>query len=179
METLIDRTLDLEDLLATPDDGNRYEILDEALVMTPPPGTTHQGAVLRLAVLLDRATRPRGLRTFTAPLAWRIGPGQVPEPDLLVASPEVITERAVEGPPLLVVEVLSPSGRHRDLTDKRRIYAEGGADWYWLVDPAVPSLTVLRRSGPSYEEHARVEGSTPYVTDEPFPIRVVPSDLVS
>lgn len=179
VKTVLDRSLDLEDLLGTPDDGNRYEVLDGALVMSPPPGTDHQRAVIRLAVILDQATRALGLQAFTAPLAWRIGPGQVPEPDLLVAAPDVLTKRAVEGPPLLVVEVLSPTGRNRDLSEKRHIYAEGGAAWYWLVDPAVPGLTALRLAGRSYEDHAMVQGSTAYVTDDPFPVRVVPSELVS
>ncbi len=73
MESLVDRTLDLEDLFGTPDDGHRYEILDGAPVMTPPPGTSHQHVVLELAVLLRQAAGPRGLRTFVAPVAWRIG----------------------------------------------------------------------------------------------------------
>jgi len=64
-----------------------------------------------------------------------------------------------------VIEVLSPTGRDRDLSEKRRIYAEGGAAWYWLVDPVVPSVTILRLAGRTYEEHALVEGSTVHVTD--------------
>ncbi|MGH9114637.1 MAG: Uma2 family endonuclease, partial [Acidimicrobiales bacterium] len=77
MKTVIDRPLDLEDLYDTPDDGNRYEILDGALVMTPPPGPGHQGAVGELFVMLRQAARPLGLRVFTAQVAWRIGTGQV------------------------------------------------------------------------------------------------------
>ncbi len=178
MKTIIDRSLDLEDLLATPDDGNRYEVLDGALVMTPPPGTSHQHVVLELAVLLREAARPLGLQTFVAPVAWRIGPGQVPEPDLVMTGPETVTERAIVGHPLLVVEVLSPTGRNRDLSEKRRIYAEGGAAWYWLVEPAIPSLTVLRLAGPAYEEQAMVEGASAYVTEEPVPVRIVPAELL-
>ena len=146
--------------------------------MTPPPGTNHQHVVLELAVLLRKAAGPRGLQTFVAPVAWRIGPGQVPEPDLLVTAPETVTERAIVAPPLLVVEVLSPTGRDRDRYEKRRIYAEGGAAWYWQIDPAVPSITVLRLVGRVYEEQALVEGSAIYVTEEPFPVRVVPAELV-
>ncbi|MGH9067666.1 MAG: Uma2 family endonuclease [Acidimicrobiales bacterium] len=178
METVVDRPLDLEDLFATPEDGNRYEVLDGALVMTPPPGTDHQGVVLELAVVLLRAARPLGFRVLPAPVAWRIGPGQVPEPDLVVAAPEVITKRAVEGPPVLVVEVLSPTGRDRDLSEKRRIYARGGAPTYWIVDPAEPSLTVLRLAGDHYDEEATVVGASAYLTEDPFPVRVVPADLL-
>lgn len=179
VETLIDRCLDLEDLFATRDDGNRYEILDGALVMTPPPGTAHQTVAGRLFVILDQAARACGLRAFFAPLAWRIGPGQVPEPDLMVVSPEAVTPRAIEQPPRLVVEILSPTGHGRDLSEKRRIYAEGGAPWYWLVEPDVASLTVLRLAGQAYDEEALVEGATAYVTKDPSSVRVVPAELIS
>ena len=110
--------------------------------------------------------------------AWRIGPGQVPEPDLVVAAEESVGDRAVTGAPLLVVEVVSPTGRDRDLHDKRRIYARGGAAWYWPVEPEVPRLTVLRLAGAAYEEHAVVEGADEFATDHPLPVRVVPADLL-
>lgn len=180
MATLIDRPFDLDDLFETPDDGNRYEVLDGALVVTPPPGSAHQEAVLELAVLLRQGALPLGLRTFVAPLAWRIGPGQVPEPDLMVVNADTVTSRAVEGsPPLLVVDVLSPTGRNRDLFEKRRLYAQAGAPTYWIVDPAQPSLTVLRLVGSEYEEEAHVVGTSAYETSDPLPVRIVPAELVS
>ncbi len=95
----------------------------------------------------------------------------------MVETPEAIGARAIERPPLLVVEVLSPSGRGRDLSGKCRIYAEGGAAWYWVVDPDEPSLTVLRLVGDAYEEEARVTGSEAYETEQPFPVRVAPAEL--
>lgn len=174
---MIDRDLDLEDLYTTPDDGNRYEILDGAIVMTPPPNVVHQQVSMELSVLLHRAIEGLDLRILAAPVAWRIGPGQVPEPDLIVASPAVLTTRAVEGPPLAVVEVVSPSGRGRDLYEKRRIYAEGRAQWYWIVDPTVPSLTALRLANGTYEEDARATGDEAYETHMHFAVRVVPAEL--
>lgn len=174
---MIGRELDFEDLYNTPDDGNRYEILDSALVMTPAPSRSHQLAMLNVAVLLREPARAAGFQVFPAPFAWRIGPGQVPEPDVIVAAPEATTERAVEGPPVLVVEVLSPTGRVRDLEAKRRVYAQGGASWYWIVDPGIPSVTVLRLAGEAYEHVAHVEGGDIYESREPFAVRVVPRDL--
>lgn len=96
----------------------------------------------------------------------------------MVTVPESPAARAIAHPPLLVVEVLSPQGRGRDLFEMRRIYAEGGAAWYWIVDPLVPSVTVLRLVGDAYEEAARVVGDDALETGEPFPVRVVPNDLV-
>ena len=175
---MIGRELDLEDLYTTPDDGNRYEILDGALVMTPAPAIAHQRVVTRLPVLLDEPARKLGLTVLVAPAAWRIGPGQVPEPDVVVAAEDVIALRAVEGPPVLVVEVLSPSGRGRDLFEKRRIYAEGAASWYWIIDPAEPSLLVLRLTAAGYVDEARVVGEEAYETLEPLAVRIVPADLL-
>lgn len=175
---MLGKPLDLEDLVATPDDGNRYEILDDALVMTPAPSTGHQRVVAKLVVLLYQAARARGLEALPAPTAWRIGPGQVPEPDLVVARSQPLTARAVEQPPALVIEVLSPSGRGRDLFEKRRIYATGGALWYWIVDPEEPSITVLKLTGDTYTEDARVVGDQAYATEEPVAVRVTPSELV-
>lgn len=176
--TAIDRPFDLEDLLGTPDDGNRYEVLDGAMVVSPPPGPGHQTVVAELLVILHHAARPLGLRAFPSPLAWRIGPGQVPEPDLMVVSPDAVGARAIERPPLLVVEVLSPTGRDRDLSEKRRLYARAGAPTYWIVDPAEPSLTVLRLAGADYQQEAHVTGSSPYETSSPVPVKIVPTDLI-
>ena len=178
VDVVIGRELDLDDLYNTPDDGNRYEILDGALVMTPAPSRSHQRALLAVAVLLREPAREAGFEVFPAPFAWRIGPGQVPEPDVIVVAPEATTERAVKGAPVLVVEVLSPTGQRRDLDWKRRIYAQGGASWYWIVDPGVPSLTVLRLVGDAYEEDARVLGSEVYETSAPVRVRVAPADLI-
>lgn len=74
--------------------------------------------------------------------------------------------------------MLSPSGRGRDLYEKRRIYATGGAEWYWIVDHDEPSLTALRLAGDEYELAARVVASEAYATDEPMSLSVVPAELV-
>ncbi|MGI8751498.1 MAG: hypothetical protein ACR2MN_04165 [Acidimicrobiales bacterium] len=52
MKSLLARALELENLYATPDDGNRYEILNGALVMSPQPGSVHQIVSPELAALL-------------------------------------------------------------------------------------------------------------------------------
>ena len=178
MDVVIGRDLDLDDLYTTPDDGNRYEILDAALVMTPAPGTAHQSVVARLIELLGAPARQLGMRALPAPVAWRIGPGNVPEPDVVVASNDLITSRAIEGPPALVIEVLSPSGRGRDLFEKRRIYALGQARWYWIFDPAEPSLLVLRLTAEGYVDEARIVGEDAYEARDPFAVRIVPADLL-
>lgn len=172
------RPFDLDDLFDTPDDGCRYEVLDGALVVTPPPGPRHQRVVRELLLVLEPAARARVLEVLPAPVAWHIGPGQVPEPDLIVVDPTLVGERAVQGTPALVVEVLSSFGRSRDLLEKRRLYASAGSPHYWIVDPDVPSLTVLRLEGTEYVQEAEVSGDSAYEPAE-LSVRLVPRHLTS
>lgn len=172
-----ERPFDLDDLDRIPDDGHRYEVLDGALVVSPPPSPIHQRIVGRLYRLLDDAT-PAGIEVFVAPLAWQIAPGQVPEPDLMVVGQAAVGPRAIEAAPLLVVEVLSPTGRGRDLSEKRRLYAAAGCPAYWLVDPNGPSVVALHLQANGYQQEAAVSGDEPYLARRPFPVRVVPGRLV-
>ena len=85
----------------------------------------------------------------------------------------------MEVPPVLVAEVLSPSTRVLDLTSKRRVYAEMGIEHFWLVDPTVPSIVAMRLAGGDYAEVARATGEDVMAVDEPFPVEVVPSQLLT
>ena len=60
------------------------------------------------------------------------------EPDLLYLSEErrhLLTAKNLQGPPSLVIEILSPSTSRRDRQLKRDLYERVGVDQYWLVDP--------------------------------------------
>jgi Uma2 family endonuclease len=166
---------DLEDLLAAPDDGYRYEVLDGALVVNAAPSWRHQQIVARLLRLLEDAA-PEGQVALPSPV-WRIGAGQIPEPDLLVASTDALGDHAVEGTPELVVEILSPSNRGSDLVRKRGLYADAGCGSYWIVDPAVPSVVELALEAGAYVERACVSGTDRFVSDRPFQIGFRPADL--
>ena len=58
---------------------------------------------------------------------------------------EVVNEKHAMAAPDLVVEILSPGTRRRDLGRKRAVYDRDGAREYWIVDPEARSITVLRR----------------------------------
>jgi Uma2 family endonuclease len=74
--------------------------------------------------------------------------------------------------------VLSPSTRSVDLLLKRGVYAESGVAAYWLVDPAVPSVCALRLADGDYVEVGCAEGGQALELAAPFPVRVVPQDLL-
>jgi len=46
-------------------------------------------------------------------------------------------------PPLLVVEIVSPSQENRDYRYKRPEYAARGIAEYWIVDPIAQKVTIL------------------------------------
>lgn len=169
--------LTAEDLEAFPDDGNRYELLDGYLLVSPAPNVRHQIISKALTLRLDRAVPPH-LRVLYAPVEWRVSPNQSFQPDLLVAERSQFGPERLESTPLLVVEVLSPSNRVTDLTLKRGGYERAGVEWYWIVDPEAPSLTVLHLVDGTYVQAATVEGDTAYEATEPFPVLVVPARLL-
>lgn len=166
-----------DDLATMPDDGHRYELLDGTLLVTPAPNINHQTVVTSLVVLLHRALDP-GQQVFAAPTAVRLSVSTVLEPDVLVARKADLTPARLEGPPLLAVEVLSPSTRRIDMGTKRLAYEAAGVPAYWLVDPEVPSLTVLELDAGRYVERATVAGEEPFRANFPFDVTVVPARLL-
>jgi Uma2 family endonuclease len=178
VQTIHHGVFTFEDLDAFPDDGLRYELFDGMLLVTPAPAPLHQQAVLETAVLL-RAVCPPDSRVYVAPLDFRPTPRRSLQPDVLVTRREDVGAKVIERPPLLAVEVLSPSTRSSDWMLKTQLYAEAGVPSYWLVDPDEPSLTVLELAGEAYVEKAVVRGNEVYDAAAPFGVRVVPAELVS
>jgi Uma2 family endonuclease len=169
------------DLDAMPDDGRRYELLDGAVVMSAAPNNRHQGIVNRLIVALNAAASAN-VRVRTAPFDVVLSDHTVVEPDVLVARARDLDEAGLSGPPLLAIEVLSPSSRRRDLGIKRDLYAESGCPSYWVVDPGQgdeqPSLIAWELNGPTYVEVARVTGKESWSAKAPFDITISPYDLL-
>ena len=136
------------DYAATPDD-ERWELIDGVLYrIAAGASTKHQLATLALAALVRESVRRMTLGwVFIAPYDVILSDATTVEPDILFVSTarrRIITERACEGPPDLVVEVLSPSNSPRDLEVKRELYARFGIPEYLIVDPyqeTVVSLT--------------------------------------
>lgn len=173
----VDDWFTADDLDTLPDDGNRYELLDGELLVTPSPRVRHQVVSLELALLL-RQTVPPGLRVLSAPMDVRFGPRRQLQPDLLVVRDEGLDAVRVESVPLLVVEILSPGTRARDQVTKRRAYEQEGVASYWIVDPLRPSVTALELRDGAYQRAAHVTGDASWCAERPYPVTVVPADLL-
>jgi len=158
-------------------DGRRYELVEGVLLVSPAPTPRHQRCVAALTALLY-AAETDGSVVLPAPCEWVVDPGTVFQPDVLVVRRQDLHETAVRGTPLLVVEVLSQSTRLTDLGAKRVAFESAGVPAYWVVDPEVPTLTVLRLERGQLVEAARVIGNEPYQATFPFRVTVVPADLL-
>jgi Uma2 family endonuclease len=131
---------------ALPDDGNRYEVIDGELFVTPSPALRHQSAVLVLSVLLDPYVRAQRVGyVFGAPIDVIFSPRRGVQPDISVVPPlngKMPKSFAEAKRLLLAVEVLSPSTARSDRVVKRTLYRDERVPEYWIVD--LDSRTIER-----------------------------------
>ena len=169
----------VEDLVALPDDGRRYEIVDGSLVVSPAPGIRHEVVVEAVKQVL-RQSLPPGLRLLgTINIAFG---RNVRIPDVVVVREELVTRDVLAASPedvVLAVEVVSPSSVTTDRVTKPTQYAAVGIDHYWRVEPSEgPLLAVYERAGGSYVETGTWVGDEVAVLQRPVPVRVVPAELL-
>ena len=140
-----------EDYVGFPEDGQRHEIIDGDHSVAASPFLMHQGALAELLFQLYAQIRRQGKgAVYPAPTAVQLSPHDIVEPDLLVVLSEhtsYLTEPKVNGPPDLVVEILSPSSRRKDRDLKLRLYQRAGVGEYWIVDPQSRQVERYRRDG--------------------------------
>jgi Uma2 family endonuclease len=173
------RPFTVDDLEGMPDDGNRYELIDGMLHVSPCPVPRHQVVVGEVYYLL-RTACPRGLLALFAPMDVQPDRETSLQPDILVARASDFGPRNLPAAPLLAVEVLSSSTRLYDLNTKRFAYEKMGVPSYWIIDPTQPCAVtafVLDDTG-VYQQVAHVEGDEDFVATLPFPVTIVPARLL-
>lgn len=158
------KLLTYDELLALPDLGEHYELIDGVLIVPPAPSWRHANMADELLVLLRshvKERRPGGM-VLSAPVDFRFTDLRVVQPDLVYISPErryLLTEdRAIHGAPDLVVEVLSPFNRRHDLVVKFGLYEKAGVREYWIVDLDNETLTMFVLCNGQFVEQANEAG---------------------
>jgi Uma2 family endonuclease len=139
----------IEDLLKTPKDGRKYELVDGEILVSP-TGMRHGKVALKISHIVA---------TFleNTPLGCVFGTDVgIKFPNNNVRSPDVVFVRAEKLPhgevpvgfgeliPDLCVEVLSPNDSLRDVAQKIGEFLECGVPIVWLVDPERKNVTVYR-----------------------------------
>lgn len=170
----LERPLTEDDFWALPDDENRYEIILGELYVMPPPVPAHEDISQHLNLILLLLVGATGLgKVMTAPVGVRLTAIDVVQPDLVVVRAgreHLIGGREIGGPPDLVIEILSPSTRGKDLVKKRGQYQNAKIPEYWIVDPEHLTVDVLVLEGERYRTHPNEDGK---VTSRAFPTVMV------
>ena len=131
------RRYTVDDVLAFPPDGNRYELVDGELLVTPAPNLFHQGVLGKLYLLLaGYLVHHPELRVFFSPADISWDQDKLVQPDLFVVPrAETLGGWKTCRTLLLAVEVLSPGSARSDRLVKRRLYQRQQVATYWIVDP--------------------------------------------
>jgi Uma2 family endonuclease len=128
-----------------PDDGQKYEVIDGEVCVTPAPSLTHQEIAGRLYRALISYVEEHKLGRVLWDVDLLFVSGQFLRPDLVYVSAERshgLSDRGVEVAPDLVIEVLSPQSRQIDRVKKPPRYREFGVREYWVVDPVAHAVEV-------------------------------------
>src|SRR5258708_33662295 len=176
-----DRPLTVEDLDLLPDDGNRYELDDGVLVVSPAPALNHQFVLHRLSVLLEQA--------HSAEFLVLPGPGvemtkyQYRISDLVVVRVDSVgfEDKSITKPPVLAIEIASPSTALYDRNRKKDVYAGFGIASYWIGTPSLahPALSAYRLRRGKYRQVAEVGGNEVFTVTRPFAVEIAPAALVA
>jgi Uma2 family endonuclease len=132
------RRYTVDEVLAFPSDGNRYELVDGELLVTPSPAQKHQLILGRLYSQLVTYLAPFSdvAIVFFSPADIIWSPEDYVQPDLFVVPAREVTGDWRDCQTLwLAIEVVSPSSARGDRFKKRRLYQRRGVETYWVVDP--------------------------------------------
>jgi len=151
------KTITYQEYLAMPEMKQRYEIIDGEIIMCPAPTFDHQWIAGNIFEVLRPFVRQRKLgAVLDAPLDVVVchDPLRTRQPDILYLSfersgktlAELRAMPALEIPPDLTVEVLSPGNTRREMRDKLQDYINIGVRECWLVSPEAQTVEVLRLS---------------------------------
>ena len=144
-------------------DGRWELIHGVAYDMTPAPSLGHQELSMALSVQianqLEEARKGTGggCQVLAAPTDVFLEGGVVQPDILIVCDPAKRSARGIEGPPDVVVEILSPNTAAKDTVRKRWLYEAAGIPEYLIVDPEEKVGLLLRLEAGRYEEAARIE----------------------
>ena len=145
--TLADIPLRSDDLDTLSGDLERRELIGGELIVAPSPLVSHRDSVGQLYDLFGGWRGIPGVgKPYLAPLDVRLSDRDTVQPDLLFVRwgrlDRFVADRRFDGPPDLVVEVVSPTSRRLDRVRKLALYERAEVLEYWVVDPTDRTVTI-------------------------------------
>ncbi|MCI0689674.1 MAG: Uma2 family endonuclease [Sporichthyaceae bacterium] len=169
----------VEDYYALPEDGQRYELLDGSLIVSPWPRAMHQRVLGELSAKL-RGACPVALEAIQVAIRIR---DSVLVPDLVVAHRAAVDRAGRDLEPAeieLVVEIVSPSNARMDRVLKPTVYAEAGIPAFWRIElegDGGPEIHAYELAGAVYREVARVPSGQLFTATGPIAAEFDPIEL--
>jgi len=147
--------------LSLEDDGNRYELIDGVVCMSPSPSFWHQKIITEIASQIRVFLDQNPLGDVAVEVDVRLRENLVYRPDVvfLSAAKAGRCRDALTETPDLIVEVVSPDSRPFDTKTKRRDYEQAGVGEYWLIDPERESFTFLVLDDRTFAEKAQTDSA--------------------
>ena len=169
VEPPIARTMSLEEWANMPED-EPGELVNGHLVEEEVADNLHEVIVSWFLQILANWARPRKGIVLGSEAKYALTEGRGRKPDFSVfftRDRKLPRKGAIAIPPDLMVEVVSPTPRdgRRDRVEKLREYAKFGLRWYWIVDPRLRSLEILRLGDDGH--YANVVSAAEGVIDVP------------
>ena len=121
-------------------DNDRYELLDGELYLMSAPSRLHQEVVGELYRQIANYLQDKNCKPFVAPLNVKFSEKKnkyctVVQPDVMVVcDKDKLSDKGIEGPPDLVIEVLSQYNASHDTFYKFNLYQYYGVKEYWIID---------------------------------------------
>jgi Uma2 family endonuclease len=142
--------------------GVRLELVDGDVAVSPSPVPRHAFVVMKLAKILGNYVDENELGELFQDVDTLLDEYNVRRPDVLYFSNarlHLVGEKAMEGPPDLAVEVISPSSVEVDREDKFDQYRKAGVVHYWIIDPAQRTVEGWTLAGGEYVATGRATGT--------------------
>ena len=142
--------------------GVRLELVNGEIAVSPSPRPRHSYPDRKLTQILVSHVEARDLGMVLGDTDTIFGDYDVRRPDIIYFTKErqhlIQEDEAIDGPPDLCVEIVSPSSTGVDRRDKFKQYARAGVAYYWILDPEARTIEAYRLTGGRYRLAGRGAG---------------------
>lgn len=156
--------------------GVRLELVNGEVAVSPSPIPEHSHVIVKLIGLFDRYNEIHDVGVFFTDVDTVLKRFTVRRPDILFFYHErtrLVGKKAMNGPPDLAIEVLSPGSVTIDRVDKFAEYCKAGIVHYWIVDPAERTMQGWKLESGEYVPTGTAQGAS-MVRLPPFPDLDIP-----
>jgi Uma2 family endonuclease len=135
------------------EEGAPYQLINGMFVKSPSPVPYHQSISKHIQFQLYKLEQLGKGKVFAAPIDVYLSEENTFQPDIIFIVTNrlsLIGSKKIEGPPDIVIEILSPGTAYYDLRQKKRVYEQYGVKEYWIVDPMEKRIDIFKNQGNKY-----------------------------